>query len=108
MSLSIPASPPSLTIAEVARETGLGKDTLRVWERRYGFPVPQRDAQGERLYSADDVERLRLIRRLMLQGGRPGQLVSLPLDALRQRLSAAPPAPPDPGEAVDFDGDGFA
>lgn len=92
MSLSVPASPPSLTIAEVARETGLGKDTLRVWERRYGFPVPQRDAQGERLYGADDVERLRLIRRLMLQGGRPGQLVSLSLDALRQRLSAAPPA----------------
>ncbi len=92
MSLSAPPAP-SLTIAEVARETGLGKDTLRVWERRYGFPVPQRDAQGERLYSADDVERLRLIRRLMLQGGRPGQLVSLSLDALRQRLATAPPTP---------------
>ena len=37
-------------IAEVERETGLGKDTLRVWERRYGFPTPSRDPQGERLY----------------------------------------------------------
>ena len=36
------------SIAEVERETGLGKDTLRVWERRYGFPVPQRDRLGER------------------------------------------------------------
>ena len=35
-------------IAAVARDTGLGKDTLRVWERRYGFPAPLRDAAGER------------------------------------------------------------
>jgi hypothetical protein len=27
-----------MNIAAVERETGLGKDTLRVWERRYGFP----------------------------------------------------------------------
>ena len=30
--------PPLLSIAAVERETGLGKDTLRAWERRYGFP----------------------------------------------------------------------
>ena len=35
-------------IAAVERETGLSKDTLRVWERRYGFPRPLRDANGER------------------------------------------------------------
>ena len=33
------------TIADVERDTGLSKDTLRVWERRYGFPLPLRDAQ---------------------------------------------------------------
>ncbi|MBS1173585.1 MAG: MerR family transcriptional regulator [Proteobacteria bacterium] len=38
-----------LSISAVERDTGLSKDTLRVWERRYGFPVPQRDALGERL-----------------------------------------------------------
>ncbi|MCK7493491.1 MAG: MerR family transcriptional regulator [Comamonadaceae bacterium] len=32
------------------RDTGLSKDTLRVWERRYGFPLPGRDALGERTY----------------------------------------------------------
>ena len=39
-------------ISAVERETGLSKDTLRMWERRYGFPAPGRDAQGERVYPA--------------------------------------------------------
>ncbi len=30
-------------IAAVERDTGLSKDVLRVWERRYGFPAPERD-----------------------------------------------------------------
>ena len=38
-----------LSIAAVERDTGLAKDTLRVWERRYGFPQPVRDAFDERL-----------------------------------------------------------
>ena len=38
----------TLPIAAVERDTGLSKDTLRIWERRYGFPSPQRDALGER------------------------------------------------------------
>lgn len=66
----------SFNIAAVERETGLSKDVLRVWERRYGFPVPERDANGERLYPADQVERLRLIKRLMDQGHRPGKLIA--------------------------------
>lgn len=65
-----------LTISAVERETGLLKDTLRVWERRYGFPKPIRDEAGERLYSLEDVGKLRLIRRLMDQGWRPGKLLA--------------------------------
>lgn len=63
-------------IAAVERETGLGKDTLRVWERRYGFPRPERDENGDRLYPADQIARLRLIKRLMDRGHRPGRLVA--------------------------------
>lgn len=65
------------SIAEVERDTGLGKDTLRVWERRYGFPVPGRDALGERQYPMDQVQRLRLIKRLLDAGHRPGKVVPL-------------------------------
>lgn len=64
-----------LSISDVERDTGLSKDTLRVWERRYGFPQPQRDALGERIYSLEQLQRLRLIKRLMDAGHRPGRLV---------------------------------
>ena len=53
-----------------------------MWERRYGFPVPERDANGERLYPAPQVERLRLIKRLMDQGHRPGRLIAMPTEEL--------------------------
>jgi len=69
-------------IAAVERDTGLGKDTLRVWERRYGFPCPSRDALGERVYPAEQVEHLRLIKRLMDQGQRPGTLLRKPMAEL--------------------------
>ena len=48
----------SYNIAAVERDTGLSKDVLRMWERRYGFPTPERDGNGDRLYSAEQVERL--------------------------------------------------
>lgn len=67
-----------LTISAVERDTGLSKDVLRVWERRYGFPAPVRDGNGERLYPPQQVERLRTIRRLMDAGHRPGRLLTLP------------------------------
>lgn len=63
-----------LPIASVERDTGLMKDTLRVWERRYGFPQPLRDANGERLYPPDQIARLRQIKRLIDQGMRPGKI----------------------------------
>lgn len=90
---SLPIRPATLSIAAVERDTGLSKDTLRVWERRYGFPAPSRDALGERAYPHDQVERLRLIRRLLDAGHRPGRVVLLPLDEL-ERLAATPPARP--------------
>ncbi len=77
--------PLTLTIAAVERDTGLSKDTLRVWERRYGFPQPVRDAAGERAYPIDQVEKLRVVKRLMDGGHRPGRLVPMPFDDL-QRL----------------------
>ncbi len=75
---------PCFNIAAVERDTGLSKDVLRMWERRYGFPAPLRDAHGERLYPAEQVDRLRLIKRLMDQGHRPGKLFALPPEALAE------------------------
>ncbi len=75
--------PITVSIAAVERDTGLSKDTLRVWERRYGFPQPQRDAFDERAYPLDQVEKLRLIRRLLDAGHRPGRIVNLTVDQLQ-------------------------
>lgn len=69
---------PHFNIAAVERDTGLSKDVLRMWERRYGFPLPERDSNGERCYPAAQVERLRLIKRLMDAGHRPGKLIAAP------------------------------
>lgn len=70
-----PPDPIALPISTVERETGLGKDTLRVWEKRYGFPAPTRDTYGDRLYSTEQVQQLKLIRRLLDGGMRPGKVV---------------------------------
>lgn len=93
----------ALPIAAVERDTGLPKDTLRVWERRYGFPRPQRDAAGERLYPPEQVQQLRALRRLLDAGHRPRHIVGLPLDrlqrlepALAEAASRAGPAPAEP------------
>ncbi len=86
----------SFTIANVERETGLSKDLLRMWERRYGFPAPERDANGDRVYPAEQVERLRQIKRLIDQGHRPGKLVTAPPEQL-----AALAVPPESGREAE-------
>ena len=81
-------------IGAVERDTGLSKDTLRIWERRYRFPAPQRDAFGERIYPRDQVDKLRVVKRLMDQGMRPGKIMHHTLEELRALRQAHPQAAP--------------
>ena len=62
----------SYSISAVERDTGIGRDTLLIWERRYGYPGPVRGHKGERRYW---LQRLQLIQRLLDQGMRPGKIV---------------------------------
>ena len=50
-----------LSIGEVAKRTGVAEGTLRMWESRYGFPMPQRTESGRRRYSERDVELVRRV-----------------------------------------------
>lgn len=84
--------PNGLPIGAVERETGIPKDLLRMWERRYGFPEPGRDGQGDRLYPREQVDKLRQVRRLMDLGFRPGKVIGLPPDQLALMLDAHQPA----------------
>jgi DICT domain-containing protein len=76
-----------LTIAQVVDATGIAEGTLRMWERRYGFPEPERLPSGHRRYSQDDVE---LVRRVVTdrQAG-----LSLPAAIDRVQRGAAALAP---------------
>lgn len=85
-------------IAEAERDTGIGKDTLRVWERRYGFPNPSRDPDGERIYSFDQIERLRVIRRLLDKGMRPSKVIGLDLSELYKLLDVHSVQETDPAK----------
>ncbi len=80
-----------LNISGVERETGLSKDVLRMWERRYGFPKPARDENGERQYTVFEVAKLHAIRRLMDAGVRPGKIIHSSLDELNAMADARQP-----------------
>jgi DNA-binding transcriptional MerR regulator len=66
-----------LGIQQLSDAVGIGVDTLRVWERRYGLPCPTRDGRGRRQYDATQVELLRQVRQLQLAGWRPQRIFAL-------------------------------
>lgn len=55
------ASGTRLGIGEVVERTGVAEATLRMWERRYGFPDPERLASGHRRYSEREIELIRAV-----------------------------------------------
>ncbi len=66
-------TPPSLTVAAVARRLGVAPATLRTWDRRYGLGPSEHLAGSHRRYSAQDVARLLVMRRLTLEGVAPSE-----------------------------------
>ena len=78
------------TIAEVEERTGLSSALLRQWERRYGFPRPERSPGGHRLYSKTDLEALRHIKQWIAEGVTPAQAVKRYLESLTQEGPRSP------------------
>ncbi|MDP9149172.1 MAG: cobalamin-dependent protein [Myxococcota bacterium] len=64
-----------------------------MWERRYGFPHPDRTSGGSRLYSEADIEALKLIKRALDQGYRPGEVVGKPREELSKLVLVASQSP---------------
>ena len=79
------------SIRVTSRLTSIELDTLRMWERRYGFPKPERSEGGSRVYSDSDVESLKLIRRALELGHRPGEVVGKPREELMKLIAATSP-----------------
>jgi DNA-binding transcriptional MerR regulator len=65
---STPEDGPLVRIGDLSRRTGVGPDTLRAWERRYGLLRPQRSPGGFRLYERGDQERVRAMKALIDSG----------------------------------------
>ncbi len=71
------------TIRAVSAKTGLSVHTIRAWERRYGALEPDRSDTNRRLYGAEEVERLSLLKGAVDAGHSIGQVALLPADQLR-------------------------
>lgn len=79
-------------ISVVEQETGISKELLRMWERRYEFPIPARDTSGNRMYSRAQIDRLQDINKLLAAGYRPGFVVGAKEEKLQQLLQELPSA----------------
>ena len=75
-------------ISVAAEMSSMQIQNLRVYERR-GLVAPDRTSGGTRLYSEDDVDRLRRIRDLLAAGlNLAGIAAELALEAENERLRA--------------------
>ena len=78
----------TLSATRFAELTGVSRERLRTWERRYGFPAPHRVARGPRRYAAEDVSRVVAVRHASAAG------VPLAEAIARTRAAEAVAAPP--------------
>ncbi len=67
---------PLYNIGVVSRMTDISMATLRAWERRYGFPDSERTPGGHRLYSENDVLRLRWVKARIDEGMQTAQSIN--------------------------------
>ncbi len=90
-----------LSIQQLSQELDIGVDTLRAWERRYGFPTPERDYRGHRIYSSDQLEELRIVKKLQNHGLRPSAIFALSPAQRKAELSQM--STPSGSEISEFD-----
>lgn len=92
----------SISIGAMSRATGIPANTLRTWERRYGFPRPERTDSGQRVYDPSLIGHLRLVARALELGHRPRQVLPIPRQKLVELLgtTVSPPAPEPVAQAA--------
>jgi DNA-binding transcriptional MerR regulator len=83
-----------LQIGEIGRRTGLSPDVIRAWERRYDLLHPARTPGNFRLYSVDDISRLRLMQHYLGKGVPASQAAGLVHQVQTAALDSHPGLPP--------------
>jgi DNA-binding transcriptional MerR regulator len=84
-----------LRIGELSKRSGVSPHVLRAWERRYGLLRPTRSSGGLRLYSGEDLERVRLMREHLGQGVAAAEAAALVAGAARSGAAAGPAFEPE-------------
>ncbi|NNF05887.1 MAG: MerR family transcriptional regulator [Candidatus Eisenbacteria bacterium] len=69
-------SDPTFSVGEVAELTGIAPATLRIWERRYGVPLPVRLPSGHRRYTQEQIQWLRKVSEALSLGHRVKAVLS--------------------------------
>ncbi|NCF86742.1 MAG: MerR family transcriptional regulator [Verrucomicrobiaceae bacterium] len=88
-------------ISAVSRLTGMSTPNIRIWEKRHQVVQPKRSDSKRRQYTAEDVQRLTLLKALVDRGHAIGTIASLTTQQLEQRLAAQEGADQPRPEAVD-------
>jgi len=78
-------------IHRVAKLTGLSRDVIRVWERRFDLLKPTRGANRYRNYSDEDVALLRYLKQQLDAGASIGDLAKVGREELIDRMRTAAP-----------------
>lgn len=89
----MPDSTPVYSIGAVAEMLNVPAGTLRTWESRYGLVVPERSAGGHRLYSREQLEKLRFLTTRITEGLQPGDAHRLLADRIAGGGALMAPAP---------------
>jgi len=89
----------TLSIGAVSKATGIPVETLRTWERRYGFPKPERTDSGHRKYRTSTITHLKLISEALERGHRPVNVMDKSVDTLKVLLDLIDSADVTPSDS---------
>ena len=73
-------------ISTVSKRSGVKSDLVRAWERRYQAVTPTRTAGGHRVYTDQDIARLKLLNQATNNGHSISQIAQFSLDDLKELL----------------------
>ncbi|MFI3135511.1 MAG: MerR family transcriptional regulator [Methylococcaceae bacterium] len=94
---------PCYLISTVVKRSGVKADLIRAWERRYQAVTPSRTDGGHRVYSDQDIVRLKLLKQATTEGHSIGQIAQLSFDELQKLLQPDQYTPPSRVNATNGD-----
>ena len=81
-------------ISTVSKRSGVKSDLVRAWERRYQAVTPTRTAGGHRVYTDQDIARLKLLNQATSNGHSISQIAQFSLSDLKTLLKDEPDTSP--------------